>query len=192
VVVVEVQRKRDPNKRLSWPAYVALLRVRFRSQVHLLVVAPDHAVARWCRQPIALGNGAIFTPTVLSSAEIVPDWVCEILSTNRNRDLVDKRRILHSFAVPHNWIMDLEEPLLTVLRYHPDGSSSSRAPGRASALVSSPSTPSSSTWCGFSATLHSHDTMAAGWLSNGVSCNSLPAARGSVLVAYLARARPAR
>jgi Uma2 family endonuclease len=52
---------------------------------------------------------------------IVPDWVCEILSTNRNRDLVDKRRILHSFAVPHYWIMDLEEPLLTVLRYHLDG-----------------------------------------------------------------------
>jgi Uma2 family endonuclease len=52
---------------------------------------------------------------------IAPDWVCEILSTNRNRDLVDKRRILHSFSVPHYWIMDLEEPLLTVLRYHPDG-----------------------------------------------------------------------
>jgi Uma2 family endonuclease len=50
-----------------------------------------------------------------------PDWVCEILSTNRNRDLVDKRRILHSHSVPHYWLVDLEEPLLTVLRYHPDG-----------------------------------------------------------------------
>ena len=70
VVVVEVQRRRDPAKRFTWPAYVALLRARFRSDVRLLVVAPDPAVARWCRRPIALGNDAMFTPTVLSSDEI--------------------------------------------------------------------------------------------------------------------------
>ncbi len=52
---------------------------------------------------------------------IAPDWVCEILSTNRNKDLVDKRRVLHEQKVPHYWILDLEAPLLSVLRYHPDG-----------------------------------------------------------------------
>ncbi|NUP09442.1 MAG: Uma2 family endonuclease [Polyangiaceae bacterium] len=52
---------------------------------------------------------------------IRPDWVCEILSTNRNKDLRDKRRTLHQHGVPHYWIMDLEEPLLTVLRHHADG-----------------------------------------------------------------------
>lgn len=70
VVVVEVQRARDPTKRYSWPAYVALLRARFRCDARLLVVAPDETVASWCRQPIEIGNGAIFTPTVLSSADI--------------------------------------------------------------------------------------------------------------------------
>jgi Uma2 family endonuclease len=52
---------------------------------------------------------------------IRPDWVCEILSTNRNKDLVDKRRSLHEHEVPHSWVVDLEAPLLTVLRHHPDG-----------------------------------------------------------------------
>lgn len=50
-----------------------------------------------------------------------PDWVCEILSTNRSKDTVVKRRVLHEFGVPHYWILDLDEPLLTVLRYHADG-----------------------------------------------------------------------
>ena len=70
VVVVEVQRKRDPTKRFTWPAYVALLRVRFRCDVRLLVVAPDRGVARWCRRAIPFGNGAVFAPTVLSTPEI--------------------------------------------------------------------------------------------------------------------------
>jgi Uma2 family endonuclease len=50
-----------------------------------------------------------------------PDWVCEILSTNRNKDLRDKRAVLHAHGVPHYWIVDLEAPLLTVLRHHADG-----------------------------------------------------------------------
>jgi len=50
-----------------------------------------------------------------------PDWVCEILSSNRNKDLVEKRRVLHEHGVSHYWIVDLEAPLLTVLRHHPDG-----------------------------------------------------------------------
>ena len=54
VVVVEVQRKRDATKRFTWPAYVALLRARFRTDVRLLVVAPERAVAQWCRRPDTL------------------------------------------------------------------------------------------------------------------------------------------
>ena len=52
---------------------------------------------------------------------IRPDWVCEVLSTNRNKDLVDKRRVLHAHGVPHYWTLDPDTPLLTVLRYHADG-----------------------------------------------------------------------
>lgn len=65
VVVVEVQLGIDPDKKYSWPVYVSLLRARFRCETQLLVVAPRRAVARWARSPISIGNGAIFTPTVL-------------------------------------------------------------------------------------------------------------------------------
>jgi len=52
---------------------------------------------------------------------IRPDWVCEILSTNRRRDLHAKRRVLHACSVPHYWLVDLDVPLLTILRHATDG-----------------------------------------------------------------------
>lgn len=50
-----------------------------------------------------------------------PDWVCEVLSTNRRKDLVEKREVLHAAVVGHYWLVDLDSMLLTVLRHHPDG-----------------------------------------------------------------------
>jgi len=51
---------------------------------------------------------------------IRPDWVCEILSTNKRKDLVQKRRVLHEKGVPHYWILDPEGKTLSVLRWHAD------------------------------------------------------------------------
>ncbi len=48
---------------------------------------------------------------------IRPDWVCEILSTNRRNDLVRKKRGYHRFAVPHYWILDPDEATLMVYRW---------------------------------------------------------------------------
>lgn len=50
-----------------------------------------------------------------------PDWVCEILSTNRRRDLVAKKRIYHRYEVGHYWIIDPVEETLSVNRWHADG-----------------------------------------------------------------------
>lgn len=50
-----------------------------------------------------------------------PDWVCEVLSTNRRHDLVTKRRVLHEKQVPHYWIVDLAGSVLTVLRHQAEG-----------------------------------------------------------------------
>lgn len=50
-----------------------------------------------------------------------PDWVCEILSTNRRNDLVKKKRVYHRYEVPHYWILDPSESTLTVCRWTPDG-----------------------------------------------------------------------
>jgi Uma2 family endonuclease len=52
---------------------------------------------------------------------IRPDWVCEILSTNRRRDLVDKKRVYHRHQVGHYWIVDPVVETLSVNRWHADG-----------------------------------------------------------------------
>lgn len=53
--------------------------------------------------------------------EVRPDWVCEILSTNRRNDLVRKKRVYHRHQVPHYWILDPDEGTLTVYRWAADG-----------------------------------------------------------------------
>jgi Uma2 family endonuclease len=50
-----------------------------------------------------------------------PDWVCEVLSTNRQNDLVKKKRALHRHGVSHYWIIDPIDATLSVYRWHPDG-----------------------------------------------------------------------
>ena len=53
--------------------------------------------------------------------EVRPDWVCEILSTNRRNDLVRKKRVYHRHEVPHYWIVDPAEETLSVHRWAPEG-----------------------------------------------------------------------
>lgn len=50
-----------------------------------------------------------------------PDWVGEILSTNRSNDLIKKKRVYHRSGVPHYWIIDPTEEILLVNRWTPDG-----------------------------------------------------------------------
>jgi Uma2 family endonuclease len=52
---------------------------------------------------------------------ILPDWVCEILSTNRSNDLIKKKRTYHQCQIPHYWIIDPAEETLAVHRWGPDG-----------------------------------------------------------------------
>ena len=49
-----------------------------------------------------------------------PDWVCEILSSNKRKDLVTKRKTLHEAGVPPYWILDPDKLELTVLRHAPE------------------------------------------------------------------------
>jgi Uma2 family endonuclease len=53
--------------------------------------------------------------------QVLPDWVCEILSTNRRHDLVKKKRAYHREKVPHYWIIDPTEETLAVHRWSADG-----------------------------------------------------------------------
>lgn len=70
-VVVEVQLRRDPGKRWSWPVYLATLRARLRCPAVLLVVCVDTAVATWCATPLDLGHpGSTLTPLVLGPDQV--------------------------------------------------------------------------------------------------------------------------
>ncbi len=53
--------------------------------------------------------------------KILPDWVCEVLSTNRADDLVRKKRLYHQNRITHYWIIDPRDEILTVLRWTADG-----------------------------------------------------------------------
>ena len=46
-----------------------------------------------------------------------PNWVCEILSSNRRDDLVKKKRVLHEHRVEHYWLVDVRDSVLTAMRW---------------------------------------------------------------------------
>ena len=56
-----------------------------------------------------------------------PDIVVEVLSTDRDRDLVDKRRLYAAAGVPEYWILDGEADALTALELGNDGAYRERA-----------------------------------------------------------------
>jgi Uma2 family endonuclease len=53
--------------------------------------------------------------------EVRPDWVCEILSSNKRNDLVKKKRVYHRHQVSHYWIVDPEQETLLVYRWAAEG-----------------------------------------------------------------------
>jgi hypothetical protein len=53
-------------------------------------------------------------PLTVDALDAIPD-------DDKRKDLVDEREALQSHGVPHHWIMDVEDPLLTVLRLGADG-----------------------------------------------------------------------
>jgi hypothetical protein len=69
-IISEVQTSPDPDKRLSWPGYVAISWARTGQRTYLLVITLDDAVARWAAQPIDVGHFA-FRPIVVGP-ELIP------------------------------------------------------------------------------------------------------------------------
>lgn len=72
VVVLEVQRGRDPRKRLSWPLYEWAARKQHHCPAVVVVVAPDARVGRWAAKPILTPTGGSFRPLVISPATLTP------------------------------------------------------------------------------------------------------------------------
>lgn len=77
-----------------------------------LVLRPD--VAGWRRERMAALPAQV-------PVFVRPDWVCEILSTNKRNDLIRKKRAYHLHQVGHYWLVDPFEETLAVHRWHTDG-----------------------------------------------------------------------
>lgn len=71
VLVVEVQRHRDPAKKLAWPVYAVLAYRHFGLPARIVVVTPDAAVAAWAAEPIRFGGAQdLVHPLVLGPDNI--------------------------------------------------------------------------------------------------------------------------
>lgn len=69
-IIVEVQLAADERKRFVWPVYVSGLRARLECPACVLVITSNERVARWCREPIDLGPGNVFTLLVVGPASV--------------------------------------------------------------------------------------------------------------------------
>jgi hypothetical protein len=88
--IIEVQLHYDPDKRRSWPVYVAALRAALACPVYLLVIAPDPSVARRVCAPIELGHpGFELTPLAIELADL--PRVTDPAAARRLPELADQR-----------------------------------------------------------------------------------------------------
>lgn len=71
-VALEIQRKPDPAKRLSWPVYTAALHAKHGGiDTYLLVIATNRPTAQWARQPIKSCQPHVpFVPLVVGPDEL--------------------------------------------------------------------------------------------------------------------------
>jgi hypothetical protein len=68
--ILEVQLRPDPQKRQSWPLYLASQHAKRPAPSVILVVTLDEATASWAAAPIHLGPGSVVTPVVFGPKQI--------------------------------------------------------------------------------------------------------------------------
>ncbi|TQN27668.1 hypothetical protein FHX37_4393 [Haloactinospora alba] len=95
VIVVEVQLRRDEEKRSTWPVYTATLARRWKCPVALLVLCPDERTASWCAEPVDVGYGRhVLRPQVLGPR--ATPLVTEQEQADRNPELAVLSVLAHS------------------------------------------------------------------------------------------------
>ena len=100
ILIFEVQLTRDEGKRLSWPAYQAVLRAQHACPTMVVVVAPHPAIARWCAAPIDLdGHGRCVMRPCVVGPDLIP-VVTEPSVAARNPGLATLSAIAHGHS-PH-------------------------------------------------------------------------------------------
>lgn len=101
---------------------------------------------------LSLESGRLYAPDVTvilpgnpgavrdRMVEGAPDIVIEVLSSDRNRDLVRKRQVYAEAGIPHYWLCDLRQDALTLLELH-DGAYAERAVLTAEDTLTTPLLP---------------------------------------------------
>lgn len=72
LIVLEMQRDVDADKKYSWPVYVTVVRAKKRCPALVLVVAPDEKVATWASEKIDVGLGLTTTQPLVLGPAVVP------------------------------------------------------------------------------------------------------------------------
>ncbi len=83
-------------------------------------------------------RAAIIGATTVNGA---PDIVVEVLSSDRNRDLVRKRQLYEQAGIPEYWILDGDANTLTALELAADGTYRERAVLTAADILTTPLFP---------------------------------------------------
>ena len=93
-IVIEVQLRVDPRKRLVWPAYATTLRARLDCPVVLLAVCPNQKVADWCAATISIGPpSSVLTPVALGPDQI--PMVTDVTTARRSPELAVLSALAH-------------------------------------------------------------------------------------------------
>ncbi len=69
-LIIEVQLRRDPDKRWAWWVYAAAARARHRCRADVVVVTPEIKVASWAARPQRVGMKQYWAPLVLGPEEL--------------------------------------------------------------------------------------------------------------------------
>lgn len=101
---------------------------------------------------LSLESGRLYAPDVTvilpgnpcavrdRMVEGAPDIVIEVLSSDRNRDLVRKRQVYAEAGIPHYWLCDLRQDTLTLLELQ-DGTYAERVVLTAGDTLTTPLLP---------------------------------------------------
>lgn len=93
-VVNEIQLRRDPRKRRTWPHYLTSLHARLGCPTMLLVMCTDMATARWCAAPIEIGHpGWVLRPLVVGP-DTIP-MITDVTEARRTPELAVLSAIAH-------------------------------------------------------------------------------------------------
>ncbi|CNE84529.1 Uncharacterised protein [Mycobacterium tuberculosis] len=109
MIHVELLSEIIPQRRYSWPSYLARHRAYYKCPVTMVVLCQDEATAEWCRQPIECGldEGWVLRPWALNLADVpavtdldkaraMPELT--VLSILAHADGPDQDAVLAAFA----------------------------------------------------------------------------------------------